>query len=278
MRTTIHDLHKMKSRGERIPMITAYDYTSAQIVDRAGIPLILVGDSLSMVILGHTSTVSVTLDEMLHHIRAVTRGTQNALVVGDLPFLTYTTAEQALHNAGRILREGGAQTVKLEGGQAVAPIVQRLVESGIPVMGHLGFTPQSVNQLGTRVQGRRAEGARRLLDDALALEQAGAFAVVLELIPAQLATAISKQLRIPTIGIGAGVGCDGQVQVFHDMLGLYTDFVPRHAGRYANLAEVIGQAVRQYADDVKAGSFPTDMHASKMDEKELHAALNTPAE
>jgi 3-methyl-2-oxobutanoate hydroxymethyltransferase len=273
MRTTIIEVQKLRERGERIPMVTAYDYTSAQIADRAGVPLILVGDSLGMVVLGHGSTVPVTLDEMLHHIRAVVRGSQRALVIGDLPFLTYTSAEQAIHSAGRIMQEAGAQAVKLEGGVAVAPTVARLVGLGIPVMGHIGFTPQSVNQIGTRVQGRAAVDAARLIADALALEAAGAFGIVLELVPAPLARAITARLRIPTIGIGAGAECSGQVQVWHDILGLYTDFLPRHAKRYLNLAELIGEAVASYAAEVREGSFPTAAQSAKMDETTLREAL-----
>jgi 3-methyl-2-oxobutanoate hydroxymethyltransferase len=273
MHTTILDIQKMKTRGERIPMITAYDYTSAQIADSAGIPMILVGDSLGMVVLGHPTTIPVTLDEMLHHTRAVTRGSQQALIIGDLPFLTYASTEQALRSAGRMLQEAGAHAVKLEGGAQVAPTVRRLVEAGIPVMGHIGYTPQSEHQLGRRVQGRQAEGARRLIEDALAIEAAGAFAVVLELVPAQLARAISERLRIPTIGIGAGVGCDGQVQIWHDMLGTYTDFVPRHAKRYANLADTIAEALSNYAAEVRAGTFPTDQHSSSIKEDALQEAL-----
>jgi 3-methyl-2-oxobutanoate hydroxymethyltransferase len=273
MRTTIIDVQKLKDRGERIPMVTAYDYTSAQIADRAGVPLILVGDSLGMVVLGHGSTVPVTLDEMLHHTRAVVRGSQRALVIGDLPFLTYTSTAQAIANAGRIMQETGAQAVKLEGGTSIAPTVARLVELGIPVMGHIGFTPQSVNQIGTRVQGRAAADAARLINDALALEAAGAFAIVLELVPAPLAGAITTRLRIPTIGIGAGAGCAGQVQVWHDMLGLYSDFLPRHAKRYLNLAELITEAVAGYAAEVRDGNFPTAEQSAKMDETTLHEAL-----
>ncbi len=273
MRVTVQNIQAMKARGERIPMLTAYDYTTAQLVDAAGIPLILVGDSLGMVVLGYSSTVPVTLDDMLHHAKAVVRATSYALVVGDLPFLSYTTSEQALHNAGRFLQEAGCQAVKLEGGATVAPIVRRLTETGIPVMGHLGFTPQSINLLGTRVQAKSAGAAHQLLQDALLLEQAGAFAVVLELIPAPLARAVSERLHIPTIGIGAGAGCDGQVQVIHDMLGLYTDLVPRHAKRYRNLADEIKAAATEYAAEVRSGSFPTDSHSTKMDEAELQKAL-----
>jgi 3-methyl-2-oxobutanoate hydroxymethyltransferase len=269
MRTTILDIQRMKDKGERIPMLTAYDYTSAQLVDRANVPLLLVGDSLGMVVLGHSSTVPVTLDEMVYHVRAVVRGNQRSLVVGDLPFLSYTTVEQAILSAGRMLKEAGAQAIKLEGGAAVVPMVQRLVELGIPVMGHLGFTPQSVNQLGTRVQGRQLAGARQLLADALALQAAGAFAVVLELIPSQLAAEITSRLRIPTIGIGAGPECDGQVQVWHDLLGLYSDFKPRHAKQYLNLADTIGSALSSYAAEVRERSFPTAEHSSKMEEAVL---------
>jgi len=273
VRTTILDVQKMKTRGERIPMVTAYDYTSAQIADRAGVPLLLVGDSLGMVVLGHASTVPVTLDEMLHHIRAVVRGSERALVIGDLPFLTYTSTEQAIASARRVLQEAGAQAVKLEGGVAVAPIVARLVELGVPVMGHIGFTPQSVNQIGMRVQGKHADQAAQLIMDAVALEAAGAFAIVLELVPAALAQAITSRLQIPTIGIGAGANCDGQVQVWHDLLGLYTDFKPRHAKRYAELADTIGAALASYAAEVRAGSFPTTEHSSTMDEAALRAAI-----
>jgi 3-methyl-2-oxobutanoate hydroxymethyltransferase len=280
VRTTILEIQKLKDRGERIPMVTAYDYTSAQIADRAGVPLILVGDSLGMVVLGHSSTVPVTLDEMLHHIRAVVRGSERALVIGDLPFLTYTSPSQAIESARRIMQEAGAQAVKLEGGVAVAPTVARLVELGIPVMGHIGFTPQSVNQIGTRVQGKQADQAAQLINDALALEAAGAFAVVLELLPAPLAREITARLRIPTIGIGAGVDCSGQVQVWHDMLGLYSDFLPRHAKRYANLAETISAAVQAYVDEVRSGAFPTAANSATMDDQALQAALaqaNQPA-
>lgn len=273
MRKTILDIQKMKQRGQRIPMLTAYDYTSAQIADRSGIPMLLVGDSLSMVVQGHTTTLPVTLDDMIYHTKAVVRGSQHALVIGDLPFLTYTTVEQAVQSSGRLLQEGGAQAVKLEGGGSVVPIVRRLTELGIPVMGHLGFTPQSVHVLGTRVQGKTAEAAYRLMHDALALEQAGAFAVVLELVPAQLAREITLRLRIPTIGIGAGPWCDGQVQVWHDLLGLFTDFVPRHTRHYANLFQTITAALQEYANDVRDGHFPTMQHCTEMDEQELQEAL-----
>jgi 3-methyl-2-oxobutanoate hydroxymethyltransferase len=274
MPVSILDIQRMKRRHERIPMVTAYDYTSAQMVDRAGIPLILVGDTLGMVVLGYPTTVPVTIEEMLHHVKAVARGAKEALVIGDLPFLTYTSPEEAVHNAGRFLQEGGARAVKLEGGAAVAPVVRRLVELGIPVMGHVGLTPQSVNQLGgMRVQGRVAKDAGRLIADAEALQDAGAFALVLELVPAQLAREITQRLRIPTIGIGAGPWCDGQVLVWHDLLGLYTDFVPKHNRQYATLATTITDALRSYASEVREGTFPTMEHTSSMEEEDLQAAL-----
>lgn len=273
MRVSVQDIQAMKTRGERIPMLTAYDYPTAQMVEAAEIPIILVGDSLGMVVLGYSSTVPVTIEDILHHTKAVVRGTKRALVVGDLPFLTYSTPDQALQNAGRLLQEGGCQAVKLEGGAAVVPAVERLTGAGIPVMGHLGFTPQSVNTLGTRVQAKTTAAARQLVEDALRLEQAGAFAIVLELIPAPLARAVTERLRIPTIGIGAGVECDGQVQVIHDLLGLYTDYVPRHAKRYRNLADEIRNAAGEYAAEVRSASFPTASHSSKMDETTLNEVL-----
>jgi len=269
MRLTIRDIQAMKERGEIIPMLTAYDYTSARLVEQAGVPLILVGDSLGMVVLGHDSTLPVTLGEMIHHTRAVVRGTQKALVGGDMPFMTYQISpEQALRNAGRFMQEGGCQAIKLEGGEKMAETTRRLVQAGIPVMGHIGLTPQSVNQLGGfRVQGRTVQDARQLIDDALAIEDAGAFALVLEAVPARLAAMITERLRIPTIGIGAGAGCDGQVQVLHDMLGLFEDFVPKHAKRYAMLGEEIRRAVREYIEEVQAGTFPTEAHSFSMSEQ-----------
>ena len=273
MRVTIRDIQRMKDKGERIPMLTAYDYTTAQMIDAAGIPMILVGDSLGMVVLGYSSTVPVTLDDIIHHTKPVVRGAQHAMIVGDMPFLTYTSPEQALQTAGRLLQEAGCQAVKLEGGAAVVSSVTRLVAAGIPVMGHLGFTPQSVNTLGMRVQGRSVAAARQLIEDARALQAAGAFAVVLELVPEQLARAVTERLHIPTIGIGAGAGCDGQVQVVHDMLGLYNDFVPKHTKRYRSLGDEIRAAVRDYASEVRAGTFPTLEHASSIDAALLEEAL-----
>jgi 3-methyl-2-oxobutanoate hydroxymethyltransferase len=267
-KVTVRDVAEMKSRGEKIPMITAYDYTTAKVADQVGIPLLLVGDSLGMVVLGYESTVSVTMDDMLHHVKAVARGVENSMVIADLPFMAYQIdPSQALANAGRLIQEGGASSVKLEGGERMAETTRRIVECGIPVMGHIGLTPQSVNGLGGyRVQGRGREEAEQLLNDAVALEQAGAYAVVLEMVPAPLACVISKRLTIPTIGIGAGAGCDGQVQVIHDMLGLFTDFVPKHARQYAKLADTMTDALTRYAEDVRDGSFPSAKESFKMDE------------
>ena len=271
MRLTIKDLQDMKARGEKIPMMTAYDYTSSKLLEQAGIPLMLVGDSLGMVVLGYDSTVPVTMGDMLHHIKTVVRGTEKAHIVGDLPFMSYhAEVSEAIRNAGRILKEGGAQSIKLEGGQEMAETVNRIVKSGIPVMGHVGLTPQSVNQLGGyRVQGKTISDAIRLMEDTRALEEAGAYAVVLECVPAALAQMITDRLSIPTIGIGAGAGCDGQVQVLHDFLGLFTDFLPKHARRYANLAETIQDAASQYISDVHLGKFPTDKESYKMSQSVL---------
>lgn len=270
-RVTVRDIAGMKARGERIPMVTAYDYTTAKLADAAEIPIVLVGDSLGMVVLGYDSTIPVTMEDMVHHVKMVARGSQQAMIVADLPFMTYQIDHaQALTNAGRLLQEGGAQTVKLEGGESVAETVHRIVEAGIPVMGHIGLTPQSVNAFGGyRVRGRHREEAVQLLKDAKALEDAGAFSVVLELVPTPLARVISDRLTIPTIGIGAGPGCDGQVQVLHDMLGLFTDFVPKHTKQYANLGETIKQAFVDYAREVRSGEFPTAKHSFTMDQEIL---------
>jgi len=271
MRLTISNIQDLKTAGDKITMLTAYDYSTARLVDEAGVHLVLVGDSLGMVVLGYDSTVPVTMDEMLHHTRAVVRGTKTALVVGDMPFMTYqASAEDAVRNAGRMLQEGGCQAVKLEGGVVMAETTRRIVNCGIPVMGHIGLTPQSINQLGGhRVQGKTADAAKRLVEDALALEQAGAFAVVLELVPVQLAKLITGKLRIPTIGIGAGPFCDGQVLVINDMLGLFTDFVPKHTKQYARLASAMKKAISEYCAEVKSGAFPSGEHGVSMDESLL---------
>jgi len=271
MRVTINQIKEMKEKGEKITMLTAYDYSTAKIVDEVGIPLILVGDSLGMVVLGYESTIPVTIDEMLHHTSAVARGTKQAMVVGDMPFMTYhLSIEQALQNAARFIQEAGAQAVKLEGGVTVAEKVKRIVECGMPVMGHIGLTPQSIHQFGGhKIQGKTSEAATRLLKDAQALEEAGAFAIVLETVPAPLAALISKRIAIPTIGIGAGIGCDGQVQVINDILGSFTDFIPKHAKQYAKLADTMRSAITEYYNEVKDGSFPTDKQSFSMDESLL---------
>jgi len=268
MRTTINKIKDMKQKGEKISMLTAYDYATAKIVDEVGIPLILVGDSLGMVVLGYESTIPVTIEEMLHHTKAVVRGTKQAMVIGDMPFMTYhLSVDDTLKNAARFIQEAGAQAVKLEGGITVAEKVKRIVECGIPVMGHIGLTPQSINQFGGfKVQGKTPEAATKLLEDARALDEAGAFAIVLETVPAPLASLITSEISIPTIGIGAGAGCDGQVQVINDILGSFTDFVPKHAKQYTKLAEIIRKAVAEYDNEVKTGSFPTDKQSFSMDE------------
>jgi 3-methyl-2-oxobutanoate hydroxymethyltransferase len=267
MRTTVDKIRDMKMKSEKIAMLTAYDYVTAKLIDELGIPLILVGDSLGMVVLGYRSTIPVTMDEMIHHTKAVIRGADNALVVGDMPFMTYhVDTSQALRNAARFIQEGGAQAVKLEGGESVSDTVASIVQCGIPVMGHIGLTPQSIHQLGGfRVQGKTSEAARQLLQDARALEEAGAFSVVLESVPAPLAKLITERTNIPTIGIGAGIHCDGQVQVINDILGLYTDFVPKHAKRYAALAENIKTAVGAYISDVSTQIVPTEEQSYSMD-------------
>lgn len=266
MRVTIRDLQGMKEQGQPIAMLTAYDYATARVLDEAGIPMLLVGDSLGMVVLGYDTTLPVTMEEMLHHVKAVVRGASRALVVADLPFLTYQVSEEeALRNAGRMIQEGGAQAVKLEGGAAVVPTVERIVAAGIPVMGHLGLTPQSVHQMGGfRAQARSMADIEVLIRDALALEWAGCFALVLECVPAPVAKVVTELLTIPTIGIGAGAGCDGQVQVISDLLQLIPGPLPRHAKGYLNVGELMRQAVEQYAADVQAGVFPTEAESFRL--------------
>ena len=262
MSITVRDVRAFKERGEKFAMLTAYDWYSARLLDEAGIPLILVGDTLGMVMLGHESTLPVTMEDMLHHTAAVTRGAKEALVVGDMPFMSYqSSAEEGLRNAGRFLKEAGADAVKLEGGERVADLVARITESGIPVMGHVGLTPQSVHQLsGYRVQGRGDEAAHRLLADAKALEQAGAFAVVLEAVPGVLAEEITRSLDVPTIGIGAGPGCDGQVLVWHDFLGINDGRTAKFVKRYANLADDIRDAAKEFSREVAEGTYPGPEH------------------
>lgn len=259
MRTTINQIKEMKQKGEKIVMLTAYDFATAKFMDEVSIPMILVGDSLGMVVLGYENPIPVTMDVMVHHAKTVVRATKNALIVGDLPFMTYQISpEDALRNAARFVQEAGTQAVKMEGGVVVADTVRRIVQSGIPVMGHIGLIPQSVNQLsGLKVQGKSIEVAKQLVEDAIALEQAGAFSIVLEAVPARLATLVTQIVSVPTIGIGAGPGCDGQVQIVNDMLGSFSEFLPKHAKRYANLADIMKKAFTEYSSDVKAGLFPT---------------------
>jgi 3-methyl-2-oxobutanoate hydroxymethyltransferase len=267
-----------KSAGQRIAMITAYDVSSARLVDAAGVDAVLVGDSLGMTVLGHPSTLQVTMDDMLRATAAVARGTSHALLIADMPFMSYQASpEDAMRNAAAFMA-AGAGAVKLEGGAHMAETVRRLVAAGIPVMGHLGLTPQSVNQLGGyRVQGKDAAAALTLLDDCRALQDAGAFAIVLECIPAELAALASAELTIPTIGIGAGVGCDGEVQVFHDLLGLGGDFTPRHAKRYAELGAAVTAAVAAYADDVRQRAFPAESQTTHLDSAVLDEVRATRA-
>jgi len=269
-KVTVPDI--IAAKGQRkLTMVTAYDYATAVWVDRSGIDMILVGDSLAMVMLGHEDTLSVGMDEMIHHTRAVTRAVKRALVIGDMPFLSYqASVEQAVINAGRFLKEGRAQAVKLEGGASVIEQVRAIVKAGIPVQGHLGLTPQSIAQLGGfKVQGKDAETAKRLIDDALALADAGCFSIVLELIPAPIAERITEAVPVPTIGIGAGPKCDGQVLVFHDMVGLFDRFVPRFVKQYVNLGQQIVETLQQYRREVEEGVFPGPEHSFGMAEEEL---------
>ena len=258
----VPDLKAMKQRGEKITMLTAYDATMARLLDRAGIDMLLVGDSLGMVVLGHDTTVPVTLDMMVHHCRGVVRGTRHALVVADLPFLTYQIdPADTMRNAGRLIQEGGAAAVKLEGGRRVTEVTQRLTDAGVPVMGHLGLTPQSVHQFGGfRPQARTREAGDRLVEDAIALESAGAFAIVLESIPPEISGRVTEAVTVPTIGIGAGLDCDGQVLVSYDMLGLFDQFVPSFVKQYAQMADDVVDAVGRYAEEVRTGRFPEPRH------------------
>ncbi len=267
-KTTILTLQEKKARGEPITMITAYDYPSALAADRAGLDSILVGDSLGMVVLGYDSTIPVTMEEMLHHCRAVRRGSQSAFLIGDMPFMSYQADRaEAVRNAGRFLKEAGMDAVKLEGGRAMADTVRAISDAGITVIGHIGLTPQSTAKLGGyRVQGKTAADAQRLLEDAEALQAAGAAMIVLEMLPDRVAETISRRLRIPTIGIGAGVGCDGQVLVLHDLLGLFDRFTPRFARRYAELFAEMERALAAYRVDVAARQFPAADHAFPMDD------------
>jgi 3-methyl-2-oxobutanoate hydroxymethyltransferase len=265
------DIQAMKRKGKRIAMLTAYDYPTALLEDRAGIEIILVGDSLAMTVLGYENTLPVTMDAMIHHTKAVTRGAKYALIIGDMPFMSYNTSERdAILNAGRFMKEGGADAVKLEGGASVKETVRAIVRAGIPVMGHIGLTPQTISMLGGfKVQGKDAQGAQKIIDDALSLEDAGAFSVLLEAVPAPIAKKVTERLNVPTIGIGAGVHCDGQVLVVHDVLGLFDRFTPKFAKRYVNLSELMLKAFDSYREEVTKGTFPTDQHSFHIDEKEL---------
>lgn len=258
-KVSIADLARKKQQGSKIVMVTAYDYPFACLVDQSGVDIVLVGDSLGMAELGYETTLPVTLEIMLHHTKAVRRGTERALLIADMPFLSYqVNPDEAVRNAGRLLQEGGAEAVKLEGGAPVAPAIRRIVDAGIPVVGHLGFTPQSVNQIGVRIQGKDEAGAQRILEDALTVQEAGASAVVLELVPQILAAQITEKLDIPTIGIGAGPDCDGQVLVINDLLGLRSgDYIPfRHVKEYAHLGDDILRALRAFRKEVEDGQFP----------------------
>lgn len=259
---TIHQLQKMKENGEKISMTTAYDYPTAYFADKAGIEVVLVGDSLAMTVLGRDGTVSVTMEEMLHHIRPVVKGAPNSLVIGDMPFGSYNVSkEHAIINATRFMKEGGCDCIKLEGGREVADTVKAIVDAGIAVMGHIGLTPQTVSKLGGfKVQGKSTEAAEALLEDALALEKAGAWGLIIECVPEEVGRLITKKVSIPTIGIGGGRYCDGQVLVFHDMFGMFEKFLPKFAKQYADLGAEIVKGLEQYKEDVKEGKFPEEVH------------------
>ncbi len=271
MKNTVATFQKMKDEGTKISMLTAYDYSTAKLQDEAGVNSILVGDSLGQVMLGYEDTLSVTMEDMIHHTAAVARGAKNALVIGDMPFMSYEPSVQlAVTNAGRLMKEGRANAVKLEGGVRVAAQIRAITNAGIPVCAHVGLTPQSVNAFGGfKVQGKSAEAAQAVIDDALAVQEAGAFAVVLECVPAKLAAIISEKLTIPTIGIGAGAGCDGQVLVYQDMLALFSDFKPKFVKHFASLGPAMVQAFKDYDAEVKAGTFPAEEHTFKIDDDVL---------
>ncbi|GAC1450330.1 MAG: 3-methyl-2-oxobutanoate hydroxymethyltransferase [Ktedonobacterales bacterium] len=277
-RVTPEQIRQMKERGERIPMLTAYDFATAQVLDAAGLPMLLVGDSLGNVMLGYESTLPVTLDDMIRHAQAVVRGSKHALIVVDLPFGSFQVSpEETMRSAARVMKETGAQAVKVEGGVRTAAHVRLLTDAGIPVMGHIGLTPQSVNAFGGfKVQGKTERAARALLADAAALDEAGAFAIVLELVPAELARLVTQRVSAPTIGIGAGPYCDGEVQVVHDILGLLPEFTPRHTKRYGELAAAMRDAVAAYTSDVRSRAFPTEKQSSSLDPAVLEALQREP--
>lgn len=268
MKNTVITIQQAKENGEKLTMLTAYDYSTAKLIDEAGINMILVGDSLGMVMLGYEDTLSVTMEDMIHHTAAVARGTKNALLVADMPFMSYqTSVYDAVVNAGRLMKEGRAQAVKLEGGSEVAEHIRAITNASIPVVGHLGLTPQSVNVFGGfKVQGKTEAAAKKILEDALAIEEAGAVAMVLEGVPAKLAELISKKVKIPTIGIGAGAGCDGQVLVYQDMLAMFSDFKPKFVKHFAQIGEQMKAAFAKYTEEVKSGAFPAEEHTFKIDD------------
>jgi len=274
-KVSLQDFQRKRDKGEPISMLTAYDYPAARLVDEAGVDAILVGDTLAMTVLGHRDTVSVTVDDMLHHCKAVARGASRALLVGDMPFMSYQVSRpEAVRNAGRYMKEAHMDAVKLEGGIQVAETVRAIVSAGVPVMGHVGLTPQTATQLGGyKVQAATAEAALKLRDDALALQEAGCFAVVLEAVPAAVAQVVTERMSIPTIGIGAGAGCSGQVLVFHDVLGLFDDFVPKFVKQFGQLREPMLKALTAYRCEVEAGEFPGQAHSYTMDESELRRFL-----
>ncbi len=271
MKNTVVTFKEAKVKNEKLTMLTAYDYSMAKIIDGAGINGILVGDSLGMVCLGYEDTLSVTMEDIIHHTKAVSRGAKNSLIVADMPFMSYqTSVYDAVVNAGRLIKEGRAQVVKLEGGVEVCDKIEAIVKASIPVMAHIGLTPQSVNAFGGfKVQGKSEEAARKLIEDAKAVEKAGAFAVVLECVPAKLADIITKEINIPTIGIGAGVNCDGQILVYQDMLGMFNDFTPKFVKKYANVGEIMNMAFRKYIDEVRDGVFPEEAHTFKISDEVL---------
>jgi 3-methyl-2-oxobutanoate hydroxymethyltransferase len=269
MKNTTTSIMQMKNSGHKISMLTAYDYTTARLLDEAGVNTILVGDSLGNVILGYEDTISVTVEDMIHHSAAVARGAKNALVVTDLPFMSYqTSVYDAVVNAGRLMKEGRAGAVKLEGGKEVCPQIKAIVSAGIPVVAHLGLTPQSINTFGGfKVQGKTEVAAKKLIEDAKAVEEAGAFLLVLECVPAKLAKLVTESINIPTIGIGAGAGCDGQVLVIYDMLGMFSDFKPKFVKHFANAGDVIREAVKTYIAEIDDGTFPAEEHCYKIDDE-----------
>ena len=269
MRNTVATLQKQKQDGDKITMLTAYDYSTAKLMDEAGVNSILVGDSLGMVVLGYEDTISVTMEDMIHHTAAVSRGAKNALVVGDMPFMSYqASVYDAVVNAGRLMKEGRCQAVKLEGGAAVCQQIKAITDAQIPVVAHIGLTPQSINMFGGfKVQGKSEEAAKKLIEEAQAVEKAGAFAVVLECVPAKLAKLISEKISIPTIGIGAGAGCDGQVLVYQDMLAMFSDFKPKFVKQFADIGSAMKEAFSAYIQDVKAGTFPAEEHTFKISDE-----------